>query len=87
MYQGKTLNLTTLYPGQQFNVFILRLGVEKEEKEENVGIINIQKDEEEVILRDKRAIRGTVIKEGGEEESKQEEVCDCVFPAAVLLIW
>ncbi len=67
-------------------MFVLRLGVEKEEKEEDMGIISTRKDEEEVILRDKRAIRGTVIREGGEGESKQEEVCGCVFPAA-LLIW
>ncbi len=52
-----------------------------------MGVTNAQEDEEEVIVGDKRAIRGTIIKEGGEEEWKQEEeVCDCVFLIAALLI-
>ncbi len=63
---------------------VLRLGVEKEGEEE-MGIINTQQDgEEEVFLRDKRAIRGMMVREGSEEESKQEEVCYCIFNSAAL---
>ncbi len=38
------------------------------------------KDEEEIrVLRDKRAIRGTVVREDGQEESKQEEEEVCMM--------
>ncbi len=56
------------------------LGVEKGGEDEDMGIANsiLQDGEEEVFLRDKRAIRGMMVREGSDEKAKQDEVCNCI---------